>query len=779
MIVRSVCGFVVALLAAAATGLAMGPHEILLLVNTNSGPSREIANHFCHLRAVPPENVVLLGLPDSVRSAEAEISREDFTRLIWEPARNIMAQRGLADQILAWVYSADFPVRVRTSPPMSLTGLTFTRNAVPEPGVIATGLYVSALFRGPARPGGPISAPMTLENLAVLLGTNLPLPAGMLAWTGARGNEPAIAIRALHQGRMADGTRPAGSVYFVTNADVRSTSRAWQFPAAAEELRAQGVAAHILPALPRRARDVAGLMMGEAVPDPSIVGAFLPGAMAEHLTSWAAVFHNPGQTKLTAWIEAGASYAAGTVVEPYSIWTKFPSGRFFAHQAAGCSTLESFYQSVVSPLQTLPVGDPFARPWGARASLVLFRFDNGGDTNRAVFVTQVEPKSMAEGAAFFFFLDGRRIAAGPAAQVEIDTSGLPDGWHEVRVALFTDGRVRGGAVARSGFDLARRGRSVEVVGPAPRSNQDALRPLTIRLKTAGAPVRVALFHLGCPVAEAEGTPEAALRVDPELLGAGPIEVQPLAVYADGELVRGKPLALNLAPRNMPATLRVSRVGPGAPGWNAAGADADGDRVRIDWFAPAGTADGAEIAGGEVKAVKGDWTLATATTNRYTVCAWKETGSPEFTAEVCLEPDHTGPVSRGAALLAFDFEGQDRFRFFGLDGSLSAWVFGDCANSNLAVRASRGAPLRQGRWHRLSVRTSGDGQVEGWVDGEAVLRFPREGAALGRTGLVSGPGTACFRAALSACGTGTNAPAGARPLTARAWDGFAWTFREAE
>jgi len=42
--------------------------------------------------------------------------------------RRAIRERGLSDHILAWAYSIDLPVRVRTDPLVSITGLTFVRN---------------------------------------------------------------------------------------------------------------------------------------------------------------------------------------------------------------------------------------------------------------------------------------------------------------------------------------------------------------------------------------------------------------------------------------------------------------------------------------------------------------------------------------------------------------------------------------------------------------------------------------------------------------------------
>ncbi|MCK4563238.1 MAG: hypothetical protein KAU94_01030, partial [Verrucomicrobia bacterium] len=98
----------------AATVQAQMPHEVLLLVNKNSQPSLLAANTFAAVRQVPKKNVVHLDIPESAYGGTATVTPEEFTKLIWEPANAAARQRGIDGQIMAWVYSVDFPIRVKT-----------------------------------------------------------------------------------------------------------------------------------------------------------------------------------------------------------------------------------------------------------------------------------------------------------------------------------------------------------------------------------------------------------------------------------------------------------------------------------------------------------------------------------------------------------------------------------------------------------------------------------------------------------------------------------------
>jgi len=143
-----ICLFIVAL-----SVQAQMPHEVLLLVNKNSQPSMLAANTFAAARQIPKMNMVYLDVPESAYGGKATVTPEAFTTLIWEPANAVAQARGIDGQILAWVYSVDFPIRVKTDDSdrkqMSLGGMTFMRNKPPGLSLVEEGKYLSKLFSGP------------------------------------------------------------------------------------------------------------------------------------------------------------------------------------------------------------------------------------------------------------------------------------------------------------------------------------------------------------------------------------------------------------------------------------------------------------------------------------------------------------------------------------------------------------------------------------------------------------------------------------------------------
>lgn len=435
--VRWIVGLI---LAVPCVSRALGPHEVLVLVNEKSPDSVQVAKEFVRLRKVPEINVAHLSLPDSVTKSPADISPEEFTRLIWSPATRAMRERGIEDHILAWVYSVDFPIRVSTSPPISIQGLTFLRNTLPDSKDVHSGAYSSPLFAGPGNPGGQAHFPQTFDVYHKWLGEEMPLPSMILGYTGERGNTVKIVLKCLENGTASDNTFPKGTVYFVTNSDVRSTCRQWQYPVAQMELRALGIESVISKEFPSTRKDIIGLMMGAVSVNPEQDNHYLPGCMAEHLTSAAAVFHSANQTKLSAWIEAGATASAGTVTEPFSNWAKFPNARFFVHYASGCCIAESFFQSIKCPLQILIVGDPLAQPWAPKSQVILHGLEKETLSGTVIVRAEVMAEPGCYYGKFVFLLDGKVV--GNERTLELDTTQCQDGTHTLRVVAYRTGLVR-------------------------------------------------------------------------------------------------------------------------------------------------------------------------------------------------------------------------------------------------------------------------------------------------------------------------------------------------
>ncbi len=548
-----VCVFV------AGAAQAQMAHEVLLLVNKNSQPSLLAANVFAVVRQIPKMNVVYLDVPASAYGGAATVTPEEFTKLIWEPANAVAKGRGIDGQILAWVYSVDFPIRVKTDSndrkQMSVGGLTFMRNKMPGLSLVEEGKYLSKLFSGP---NGRVKFSLSALSLGVYknglgmdaqvppeaaylqggLGERMPLPSMMLGYIGEKGTSIDTVLQTIGRGKASDFRGMRGGIYFVVSDDVRSTCREWQFYPAVNELKQRGVAASVVTNFPAGAENVMGLLMGAETVDPSTIKSFAPGAMAEHLTSWSAEFQKP-QTKMTAWIEAGATASAGAVVEPYSNPDKFPSARFFVQYASGCTMLESFYQSIACPLQSLLLGDPLAKPYAVPLAVKVLganRID--GDFT---YIAQAKSRLQKVEILYSFLLDGKEIrGVSDDPSVYVRARKMADGYHELRAVARLNHLSQFSASVDKPFTVDCMGRSVSIL-PNVRKAGKCEHGIKVQVDGAELPEKLRLVSGEQMLDEKAYAPDAELVLNELLIGEGPNRIRAIAVYADGMEVSSAPI----------------------------------------------------------------------------------------------------------------------------------------------------------------------------------------------------------------------------------------------
>lgn len=93
--------------------------------------------------------------------------------------------------------------------------------------------------------------------------------------------------------------------------------------------------------------------------------SFLPGAVADHLTSSGGKLTHSRQMSSLRWLEAGATGSYGTVVEPCNLLQKFPNPLIMmSHYLRGETLIEAYWKSVAQPGEGIFIGEPLARPFG-------------------------------------------------------------------------------------------------------------------------------------------------------------------------------------------------------------------------------------------------------------------------------------------------------------------------------------------------------------------------------------------------------------------------------
>lgn len=547
-----------------------GPENVFLVVNPTSADSLAVANAYASLRRIPPANVLLL--PWAGGDESTTVAR--FRTEILKPILRAIDSRRLAAQIDCIAYSAGFPWRIDYAaelpddirnrdqfPSASLTGLTTLYSAVNSGQPAWLSPESNDYFRPLDQEGVPTATQGFRswygwgEDCSLLeAGGSRYLLAAMLGVTSGRGNTVAEVVAYLKSAAAADGTRPRGTIYFMTNSDIRTTTRSGGFPAAVRALKAVGVEAEILAGtLPVRKRDVAGLMAGTPTFSWDSSGStILPGAICENLTSYGGIFTpSAGQTPLSEFLRAGAAGSSGTVIEPFSFQAKFPHASLQVHYARGASLVEAFYQSVRAPYQLLVVGDPLCQPWAVIPAVEVVTAADQQVLEPSAVVSgtlELEPRAtMADGSTadrFELFVDGIRAAQGSLGdRIMLDTTALVDGHHDLSMV---------GIAATS---VETQGRSIVpvVVSNHDRSLDLRVEPRRVRLDgTVRVAVRgsgidgAVVFATGRVLGRTTG-PDAAIEVPASLLGLGPVTIRATARSgprpADG--VTAKPVEIEV------------------------------------------------------------------------------------------------------------------------------------------------------------------------------------------------------------------------------------------
>jgi hypothetical protein len=561
-----------------------GPENLFLVVNASSPDSVAVANAYAALRGIPPINVLMLPWQDSTESISITAFRSDLL----DPVLQAIDGRRLAPQIHCVVYSSDFPWRIDFAEEMpealasqqihkfpsgSLTGMTMLYGAVRSgKGPVWLDPQSNRYWRPLDAEGVPKSTDgfrgwhrYGAQGEVVNDAGNRYLLSVMLGVTAGRGNSVPEIVRGLEASSAADGTRPSGTIYFVTNDDVRTKTRSPAFPPIVRALEGLGVEAEIISGvLPSSKRDVAGLMTGAADFDwPASKSAIVPGAICENLTSFGGIFTpSVGQTPLSVFIRAGAAGSSGTVIEPYALQAKFPHPAIHVHYARGATLAEAFYQSVQAPYQLLVVGDPLCRPWATIPQVeVVTAGDGNGITADATFSGSIELLPRATVARrtpprdgdtstdavdhFTLFVDGMQLAqCRPGERLPLDTAQLADGHHELRVVATESSSVQSQGRWVLPVRFANHGKTLALEVEPSRVSIAG----TVRVRVAGDGLDgVAVFSMGRVLGRtAEG--DTTIEIPAELLGRGRVTIR-----ATGRSGPGAANSVNAAPVTIEVT----------------------------------------------------------------------------------------------------------------------------------------------------------------------------------------------------------------------------------
>jgi uncharacterized protein (TIGR03790 family) len=321
---------VAALGLAAQAAVALEPAELGVVVNGRDPLSVQLGEYYRVRRHIPAENVVRVDMPvtaDLAPLAFAGIRRQMEAR---------MPQRVQA-LLLVWAQ----PFRVGCMSVTSAFALGFDPRLCEDTcRPTAYNPYFNSDSRKPftdfgIRPAMSLAASSFEEGKALV-----------------------------DRGIAADGSAPTGSAYLMSTSDHARNVRAQTYSSA--KLLAGpklSVAVRSSDTLAGR-RDVLFYFTGLRRVLRIRMNRFLPGAIADHLTSSGGVLAGGRQMSAVRWLEAGATGSYGTVVEPCAYLAKFPSPPIvMRHYLKGETLIEAYWKSVAMPSQGLFIGEPLAAPF--------------------------------------------------------------------------------------------------------------------------------------------------------------------------------------------------------------------------------------------------------------------------------------------------------------------------------------------------------------------------------------------------------------------------------
>lgn len=340
---------------------------IALLVNKNDPESMEIAAYYQQKRHIPDQHVIYLDFvpaKDHLSEVEfAEISRQLATKV--------------SDDIQAYALAWRKPWRVGCMSITSVFAFGFDKSHCASgcKPIQASGYYASK-SRQPYIDHG-LRPSMLLSGKSVQAVKEL-IDRGVAA--------------DYSRGRLsqASGSQITGAAYLLSTSDKLRNVRAGFYPRIEQMLGSVLGINRIQADKLQDGNNVlfyfTGLKQVQAIDD----NYYLPGAMADHLTSAGGQLFSDGQMSILEWIDAGVTASYGAVVEPCNFTAKFPHpGVAIERYLSGDTLLEAYWKSVRMPGQGVFVGEPLASPFngcviknvGGRLFITNKKFSNYVELN--------------------------------------------------------------------------------------------------------------------------------------------------------------------------------------------------------------------------------------------------------------------------------------------------------------------------------------------------------------------------------------------------------------
>ena len=307
------------------------PAQLAVVVNDDEPASVQVGEFYLKARNVPARNLIHVHIPHHPRKLDAA----QFAQL----KEQIDSHLPPDIQAVLMVWTAPYAVECN-----SITS-AYTRG------------YDAGQCAHPCAPGNPsayFDARVTrpYDERGMRLSMLLPV-------------ESVEAAKALiERGVLSGFHTPPASAYYLVTSDAARNSRARFFPPSGSVPQKQLVIHNLHSDSIEGAQDIMIYQTGLARVDKLDTLKFLPGALADHLTSFGGDLLSDAQMSSLRWLDAGATASYGSVTEPCNYWQKFPNPVvLLRHYLNGETAIEAYWKSVAWPAQGLFIGEPLAAPY--------------------------------------------------------------------------------------------------------------------------------------------------------------------------------------------------------------------------------------------------------------------------------------------------------------------------------------------------------------------------------------------------------------------------------
>ena len=309
------------------------PEDVAVVVNEQDANSVLVGDYYLNARNIPRTNLIIVSITPNTK----ELTEKQFSPL----REKIYAQLPVNIQVIVLMWTTPYAV--------SCNSITSAITMGYEPKFCANGCatgvknpYFNSLSSNPS-----LDFNMRLSML---------LPTDSVE----------LAKSIIDKGVLSKFKTKEATAYFLKTKDKqRSMPRERFFPKDMTRIDSNKLYLRTLSAEDiRDKKDIMFYFTGAKFVNGLESLNFMPGAIADHLTSRGGVLNNKSQMSSLKWLEAGATGSYGSVSEPCNYWQKFPNPQvLLTHYLQGQTLIEAYWKSVYWPAQGLFLGEPLAAPY--------------------------------------------------------------------------------------------------------------------------------------------------------------------------------------------------------------------------------------------------------------------------------------------------------------------------------------------------------------------------------------------------------------------------------